>query len=102
MQIGDPSAISKDKHISFFLKARRFGSFEHLPLVKDFQGVNAIGFPHLDHTDFAEGTTADDFEDFKVILAQPQFLDSHGHGFHWKKKKKIITCCKQIIAKFLA
>jgi hypothetical protein len=82
MQVCNPSAIAKDKYISFFLKARRLGSLEHFPFVEDLEGINPISLAHFDHTDLAKGSTTNNLEDFKVILAQPEFFYSIGHRFH--------------------
>ena len=90
MQVSDPSAIAKDKYISLLLKACGFRPFEHFPLVEDFESINAIRLTHLDHADFAKGTPTDNFEDLKVIFAQPQIFHSSGHGFHWKITIKIV------------
>ena len=87
MQVGDPSSVTKDQDISFFLKARRLGPFKHLPLVENLEGVHTVGPFHFDDTHFSKGTTADDFKNLKVIFAQPKFLDFCGHGFHCKKNK---------------
>ena len=88
MQIRDPSAIAKDKYISLFLKARRFGPLEHLPLVENLEGVDTVGSLHLDDADLTKGTTSDHLEDLEVIFAQPKFFHSSGHRFYCNKNSQ--------------
>ena len=84
MKVGNPSPITENEDVSFFLKAGRFGPLQHLPFVKDFKSVDAIGVAQFDDADLAERTSADHFQDLEVIFAQPQGFDAICYRFNCK------------------
>jgi hypothetical protein len=86
MKVCNPPAIPENEDISFLLEARRFGSLEHLPFVKDLEGVHPVCVLQLDDADLAERAAPDHLQDLEVVLAQPKGLNPISHRFNCKKK----------------
>ncbi len=91
MKVSDPPPISPDEHVPLLLEAGSLCPLQHLPLVQDLQGEDAVRVLQLDHAHLAEGPATDHLEDLEVVLAQAERFDSVGHGFHckWRERENV-------------
>jgi len=82
MEVSDPAPVSTDEDVPLFVKAGRFGSLEHHPLIEDFHGVDSLCLAEFHDANLAESSPTDHFDDIEIIPAQSKIFDLRYSRFH--------------------